>query len=210
MGLKVATKSTDVAPDEQAGVQSLDPAIPVERHHSRHICSKQTEVKVATKTTKNVPDSKMNGKSTDIQTQPVSRTRQQTNAIKSAQATTPTGMIIHPSGMPCRKQNTVSQTASTSNTKTNVTKVTEAAKGLLLLNMDENTDDLEQELNKNAELMPVGAPPKPDLVKEIEQEKWKHMMTMTPNSMVQTLKLNRMQIQTNPPREKLCHKEIWL
>ena len=37
--------------------------------------------------------------------------------------------------------------------------------------MDENTNDLEQELNKNAELMPVGAPPKPDLVKEIEQEK---------------------------------------
>ena len=37
--------------------------------------------------------------------------------------------------------------------------------------MDENADGLEQELNKNAELMPVGAPQKPDLVKQIEQEK---------------------------------------
>ena len=78
---------------------------------------------------------------------------------------TPSGMIIHPSRRPCRKQNMVSQTTSTSNSEINVNKVTEAAKGLLLLNMDENTNDLEQELNKNAELMPVGAPPKPDLVK---------------------------------------------
>ena len=49
-------------------------------------------------------------------------------------------------------------------------KVTEAAKDLLLLNMDENTDYLKWELNKNAELMRVGAPLKPDLVKEIDQE----------------------------------------
>ena len=49
-------------------------------------------------------------------------------------------------------------------------KVTEAAKGLLFLNMDENTDYLKWELNKNAELMRVGAPLKPDLVKEIDQE----------------------------------------
>ena len=84
---------------------------------------------------------------------------------------TPSGMIIHPSRRPCRKQNMVSQTTNTSNSEINVNKVTEAAKGLLLLNMDENTNDLEQELNKNAELMAVGAPPKPDLVKGIEQEK---------------------------------------
>ena len=116
-------------------------------------------------------DSKTNKKSTDSQSQPVGRTRQQTNAIKSSQAMTSTGIIIHLSGRPCRKQNNVNQAAIKINTETSVNKVTEVAKGLLLLNMDENADDLEQELNKNAELMPVGALQKPDLVKEIEQEK---------------------------------------
>ena len=146
-------------------------AVPVVRHCSGHICSKQTELKVATQATNDVQDSKTNKKSTDSQSQPVGRTRQQTNAIKSSQAMTSTGIIIHPSGRPCRKQNNVNQAAIKSNTETSVNKATEVAKGLLLLNMDENADDLEQELNKNAELMPVGAPQKPDLVKEIEQEK---------------------------------------
>ena len=80
-------------------------------------------------------------------------------------------MIIHPSGRPCRKQNTANKPTKVINNDANVNKVTEVAKGLLLLNMDENTDNFEQELNKNAELMPVGAPPKPDLVKEMNQEK---------------------------------------
>ena len=81
---------------------------------------------------------------------------------------TPAGMIIHLSGRPCRKQNTVNKPTNVSDNDANINKVTE---GLLLLNMDENTDDLEQELNKNAELMPVGAPLKPSLVKEMDQEK---------------------------------------
>ena len=61
MNLKVATKSTDVAPDRQA----VDLTTPVVRHRSGHICSKQTELKVATNTIKDEIDSKLTGKTTD-------------------------------------------------------------------------------------------------------------------------------------------------
>ena len=53
--------------------------------------------------------------------------------------------------------------------KKNVNELNEAITGLLLLNANEHPETIEEALTENAKLMPVGEPPKPDLVKELDE-----------------------------------------
>ena len=103
------------------------------------------------------------------------------------------GRIIHPSGRLCRKQHTRS-TALPAPEK----KISEAVTGLLLLNVVDNSNDVENELDTNASLMAVDAPPKPDLIKEIDQD--------IENSTKQTADSEGTEIYSEP--EELDTKDI--
>ena len=59
-----------------------------------------------------------------------------------------------------------SPTKQTKNVNTN--ELSEAITGLLLLNANKHSDTIEEALEENANLMPIGELPKPDLVKEID------------------------------------------
>ena len=50
----------------------------------------------------------------------------------------------------------------------NTNKLNEAVTGLLLLNANEHSEIIEDALEENANLMPVGKSPKPDLVREMD------------------------------------------
>ena len=57
-------------------------------------------------------------------------------------------------------------TKQTKNVNTN--ELSEAITGLLLLNANKHSDTIEEALEENANLMPIGESPKLDLVKEID------------------------------------------
>ena len=122
--------------------QAEDMMTPAVRHHSGHICSKQGELKIVTNTIKTETNSKLTGKTTNTSTLPVGRTSQP--LLRHCQ--NPTDNIHwddHPSKWKTLpKQNTDNRHTNLSDTDANMKKVTEAAKDLLLLNMDENTDYL--------------------------------------------------------------------
>ena len=53
--------------------------------------------------------------------------------------------------------------------KKNVNELNETITGLLLLNANDHPDTIEEALTENANLMPVGEPPKLDLAKELDE-----------------------------------------
>ena len=53
--------------------------------------------------------------------------------------------------------------------KKNVNELNEVITGPLLLNANDHPETIEEALTENANLMPVGEPPKPDLVKELDE-----------------------------------------